>query len=143
MTTNTWQAHIRSAVLCMEVIHRFYYKARFFDGARPILPYAFEPVSGTSSHHIILNRDYRPLGMFSYVGNGDWFDYNDFPNLHVNISSPAFKKLIPECLVHEYKNNKHIYTLFDDSHAPWGNRKNAEMYLKKLLLIDLTQTKGD
>ena len=84
------------------------------------LPYV---IQGTSlpGTQILVNRQYKPLGS-NQLDEGPWLPYEEYPNLHVSLSSDEVRNLCRPLPC----------ALFDDGCPPWDGRKQATQYLGRL-----------
>jgi hypothetical protein len=123
-----WQQQLLSAInsLVDAIVERPFEKSSFSKkniwALRPILPYVIHE-TGIQGKYIVLNRDYRPIG----IHYDRMVDYKNFPFMHINQSElPLFSES------YEHKQSNQIDgRFFNDSCAPWSSRKNAEVLLKR------------
>jgi hypothetical protein len=102
--------------------YRVHPKSVAYFEMRTWLPYTLEATE-LPNRHILLGRDYKPLGM---VQKKDWVDYTAFTNLHV-VAKPQEVELI---LPARYGENEMSWFYGD---SPWHSREAAERYLRRLL----------
>ncbi len=89
------------------------------------LPYCVHPFKKGGDHQaqILVNRRYKPVGQIS----DDFVEYDSFPHLHAGLD-------IKQILAFSHRSNSPGY-LFSDGYAPWHTRKDAEIYLQRLHVL--------
>lgn len=85
------------------------------------LPYCVSAIGAGTQ--ILVNRDYKPLGQKTK----DWAKYEEFEHLHCHLSDEHLKAVSPR--------PQSLGFLYNDGCTPWGSRKNAEVYLERLHLL--------
>jgi len=83
------------------------------------LPYELEPI--TPSTQVLVNREYKPVGLDST----EHVDYRKFEALQTNLSAEQVRMFS-----HAETGQGYLYGL-----TPWGSRKAAEMYLIRLQML--------
>ena len=78
---------------------------------RYFMPYCTQKLA--SGNYIFLNRGYKPIGLV-YETCNPLIDYETYDNV-------SFKS-----------NETEDISFYDDSNTPWSNKKNLNLYLKKL-----------
>lgn len=84
------------------------------------LPYVLETV--TSAGQVLANREYKPVGLDST----EHVDYRKFDTLQTNLSAEQIR-----VFSHAETGQGYLYGL-----SPWGSRKAAEAYLKRLQMLN-------
>jgi hypothetical protein len=83
------------------------------------LPYVLETV--TPAGQVLVNREYKPVGLDST----EHVDYRKFATLQTNLSAEQI-----QVFSHAETGQGYLYGL-----SPWGSRKAAETYLKRLQML--------
>ena len=126
-----WQQHIASATKSLQqsaglkpyVYDKF--SAIAVRALRPYLPYVIHvtPITGV---HILVNRDYRPLGLdISYC-----VDYALYPQVHV---TDAEVSLITSSFFYHQQSCGIEGPFFNDGCTPWSSKLNAQRLLTRLI----------
>jgi hypothetical protein len=97
-------------------------ESELFLQMRRDLPY-FIHDTDLSNTQILLNRNYKPLGNNSRTGEG-WVDYKLATNSHVQLTLQQIASTVSEGCTRG---------LFNDGNPPWRGRKEATVYLERLL----------
>lgn len=92
-----------------------------YNRMRLELPYVIHETKSLHTY-ILVNRDYKPVGMKSY----DHVDYEQYPNLHIRLTPERLKTVVLQ---------PHTHGLFDDGTTPWRKRANAQAYLGRLRIL--------
>lgn len=89
------------------------------------LPYCVHPLQKNSDKQtqILVNRRYKPVGQIS----DDFVDYEEFTHLHAALDE--------EKLLAFSHRSSSMGFLFSDGYAPWHTRKDAEVYLERLRVL--------
>jgi hypothetical protein len=88
------------------------------------LPYVVHPIAEQKSDCIVLNRNYKPVGMASR----QHVRYEDFPHLHMMLKGESWRKFA-------YPGAEDAY-LFEDGSRPWLSRQAADAYLDRLRRVE-------
>jgi hypothetical protein len=126
-----WQQHIASAAKSLQQAAGLKPKAynRFSAVAvralRPCLPYLIH-VTPITSVHILVNRDYKPLGL----NICNWVDYGLYPQAHV--TETEMKLIIPSFFYHQ-KCYGIEGTFFNDGCTPWSSKHHAQKLFTRLI----------
>lgn len=104
---------------------RVFTDAPIYWAMRCWLPYVVHPVDEEPSDCIILNRDYKPVGMTAR----EYVNYEEFPHLHMKLELDAWRKFA-------HKGAQDAY-LFNDGSRPWLSRQTATAYLDRLRRIEV------
>jgi hypothetical protein len=124
-----WQQQVVSAIYSLEKAvaivppNRPYFSKKVLWALRPVLPYVLSE-TGINGKHILLNRDYNPIGIHYKSMDG----YKSYPFMHIDQS---YLQLFPESYEYHQQSNNIDGRFFSDSCAPWGSRNNAEGLLKR------------
>ena len=89
------------------------------------LPYVVHPVADKKGHCIVLNRNYKPVGMASR----EYVRYEDFPHLHMMLEGESWRKFACPGAEDAY--------LFKDGSRPWLSRQTADAYLDRLRRVEV------
>lgn len=110
-------------VCCLLTVPRFqvHGASRVYLEMRWWLPYHLESVD--DGVQVLVNRYYKPLGHITKL----YLSYMQFPHLHTHLSA---EQLIE--VAHRPGSKGYLY---DDGSTPWGSRKAAEVYLRRLLKL--------
>lgn len=89
------------------------------------LPYCVHPLQKDTDQQtqILVNRRYKPVGQI----NDDFAKYEAFTRLHVQLNK--------EQMLTFSQRSTSLGFLFSDGYAPWHTRKDAEVYLKRLRVL--------
>jgi hypothetical protein len=89
-----------------------------FEELRRDLPYVIHGVDA-KGRYIIVNRDYKPLG----VPSDDWEDYEKYPHVHIALTDAQIKEVV---------HRDHTRGIFGDGSTPWQTRQKAINYILRL-----------
>jgi hypothetical protein len=89
-----------------------------YNRMRLELPYVIQKTESRRAY-ILVNRDYKPVGVDSY----NHVDYERYPNLHVRLTPEQLKTVTLR---------PHTHGLFDDGTTPWRKRADAQAYIGRL-----------
>lgn len=85
------------------------------------LPYCV--ASMENEKQILVNRYYKPVGKKSR----EWATYEEYPHLHAHLTDEQLKMFSPR--------PQSLGFIFNDGCAPWHSRKDAEVYLGRLKVL--------
>lgn len=91
---------------------------------RIFLPYAVKALSG--GNWILLNRRYKPLGVFSHTT----VDYEKSPSIFKFDGRPH--NMLESIAVNTNCDSGYIYFLYDDSCVPYSSSKATGDYFKRI-----------
>ena len=87
---------------------------------RSWLPYGAVPVPTMGAGHILVNRNYKPVGSPATV----FAQYEAFAHLHIQLADDGWRSFAAPGSGQAF--------LYNDGCLPWRNRQNAEAYLGRL-----------
>lgn len=107
-------------VTCLLTVPRFRVDmaSRVYWELRVWLPYEVHALNENTQ--VLVNRRYKPVGK----GGTAWVDYEEFAHLQTRFNDAQLDAIAHRPTSHGY--------LYNDGCSPWGSRKNAERYLKRL-----------
>ncbi len=128
-----WQQHIASAAKSLQQaagLKPYAYDKFSANAVRALRPYLPYVIHGTqiTGIHIIVNRDYRPLGLdISY-----YVDYGLYPQVHV--TDAEVELIIPSFFYHQ-KCSEIEGTFFNDGCTPWSSKRHAQKLFTRLIRL--------